>query len=81
MLVSSESQQSRGVALPSNTSPSAHKARPYVNRVCVPGLHVDGRERRERSRGWLVVVGRVWSRAAAGIVAGEEEGAAARVRV
>lgn len=58
----------------------ADEAGADVDRVRVAGLHVHRGERRERAWRRLVVPGRLGPRAAAWVVAGEEEGAAAFVR-
>lgn len=57
------------------------EARPNINGVRIAWLHVHRWEGREGPRGRLVVVCRLWAGTAAGVVAREEEGAAARVGV
>lgn len=60
-----------------HTGACADEARADVDGVGIAGLHMDRREWRERTRSGLVVPGGFGPRAAAGVVAGEEEAAAA----
>jgi hypothetical protein len=62
-----------GGGLASDTSASADEAGSNVDGVCISGFHVDGWECWEWSRCRLVVVCRVGARAAAWVVACEEE--------
>lgn len=56
-----------------HTGTSTDEARTNVNGVGVARFHVNWWEGRERTGGGLVVPGGLWARAAAWVVASEEE--------